>query len=63
MSQTETIHVVSKVDNGQHAVVAVESPLLSTNELPPSSVRVRPHLLSLSSNNLSYARAGALLHW
>ncbi|KAK0630893.1 hypothetical protein B0T17DRAFT_507326 [Bombardia bombarda] len=31
--------------------------------LGPSSVRARPALISLSSNNLSYARLGAQLHW
>ncbi|KAF7591850.1 hypothetical protein BBP40_001047 [Aspergillus hancockii] len=63
MSQVETIHVVSKTDNSQHAVVTVDVSTPSQNELPPSSVRVRPLVLSLSSNNLSYARAGHLLHW
>ena len=60
MSDIETIHVISKKDNSQHAVVTIENPL---RQLPPSSVRVRPLLLSLSSNNLSYARGGEKLHW
>ncbi|KAE8363612.1 hypothetical protein BDV27DRAFT_165322 [Aspergillus caelatus] len=63
MSETETIHVVSKKDNSQHAVVTIENASSATRQLPPSSVRVRPLILSLSSNNLSYARAGELLHW
>ncbi|PIG89900.1 hypothetical protein AARAC_003524 [Aspergillus arachidicola] len=63
MSQTETIHVISKKDNSQHAVVTIDNPSSDTRQLPPSSVRVRPLILSLSSNNLSYARAGELLHW
>ncbi|KAK6831914.1 hypothetical protein RU639_002821 [Aspergillus parasiticus] len=63
MSQTESIHVISKKDNSQHAVVTIDNPSSGTRQLPPSSVRVRPLILSLSSSNLSYARAGKLLHW
>ncbi|KAE8378557.1 hypothetical protein BDV26DRAFT_280962 [Aspergillus bertholletiae] len=63
MSHAEIIHVVSKQDNSRHAVVTVDSAPLATRQLPPSSVRVRPLLLTLSSNNLSYARAGDFLRW
>ncbi|KAA8643821.1 DUF2855 family protein [Aspergillus tanneri] len=57
----EMIHVVSKADNRQHAVVNIP-PSVDQN-LPVSSLRARPILLGLSSNNLSYARGGDLLHW
>ncbi|KAJ5914482.1 hypothetical protein N7504_003365 [Penicillium tannophilum] len=57
----ETIHVVSKTDNRQHAVVNIPPSLDQT--LPTSSLRARPILLGLTSNNLSYARGGDLLHW
>ncbi|PLN74647.1 hypothetical protein BDW42DRAFT_58249 [Aspergillus taichungensis] len=57
----EMIHVVGKADNRQHAVIElVSSP---DHGLPTSSLRARPILLGLTSNNLSYARGGDLLHW
>ncbi|GKT92699.1 hypothetical protein CT0861_03027 [Colletotrichum tofieldiae] len=56
------IHVVSKQDNTRHAVCKIPDSQ-PRSQLKPSSVRVRVELVSLSSNNLSYARGGALLHW
>ncbi|KAG2005193.1 hypothetical protein GB937_008889 [Aspergillus fischeri] len=55
------IHVVCKADNRQHAVVNI--PPSVDQKLPSSSLRARPILLGLTSNNLSYARGGDLLHW
>ncbi|KAH2983322.1 hypothetical protein KXW58_000515 [Aspergillus fumigatus] len=60
-TNSETIHVVNKADNRQHAVVNLDSSL--DEELPVSALRARPILLGLTSNNLSYARGGDLLHW
>ncbi|KAI9370362.1 hypothetical protein BJX61DRAFT_544691 [Aspergillus egyptiacus] len=57
----EMIHVVCKADNRQHAVM--EIPSSGDDNLPSSSLRARPVLLGLTSNNLSYARGGDLLHW
>ncbi|KAL4977666.1 hypothetical protein BDW66DRAFT_158755 [Aspergillus desertorum] len=57
----EMIHVVCKADNRQHAVVKI--PPSRDHNLPSSSLRARPILLGLTSNNLSYARGGDLLHW
>ncbi|GFF44991.1 hypothetical protein IFM46972_07684 [Aspergillus udagawae] len=57
----EMIHVVCKADNSQHAAVSI--PSLVGQKLPSSSLRARPVLLGLTSNNLSYARGGDLLHW
>ncbi|KAH8703141.1 hypothetical protein BGW36DRAFT_368879 [Talaromyces proteolyticus] len=60
------IHVVSKQDNSQHRVIPFSSLGVSAlNQLTnsPTHVRVRPAVISLSSNNLSYARGGTLLHW
>lgn len=57
----EMIHVVSKTDNRQHTVVNI--PLSLNQTLPASSLRAQPILLGLTSNNLSYARGGDLLHW
>ncbi|KAJ3474723.1 hypothetical protein NLG97_g9721 [Lecanicillium saksenae] len=58
---TTAVHVVSKTDNAKHAVcnISQESPALA-----PSSVRARTHLISLTSNNLTYARSGGPpLYW
>jgi hypothetical protein len=57
----EMIHVVCKADNSQHAAVSI--PSLVDQKLPFSTLRARPVLLGLTSNNLSYARGGDLLHW
>lgn len=56
------IHVVSKDDYSKQAVIPISAAAL--NQLTdPESVRVRPILISLSSNNLSYAKGGTALHW
>ncbi|KAF7128418.1 hypothetical protein CNMCM5793_003148 [Aspergillus hiratsukae] len=60
-TNSEMIHVVCKADNRHHAVVTIPSSL--EQNLPVSSLRARPILLGLTSNNLSYARGGDLLHW
>ncbi|KAJ5388849.1 hypothetical protein N7509_011390 [Penicillium cosmopolitanum] len=57
------VHVVSKVDNNLHAVTRIDQSSHEQNILLGSSVRVQPLLITLSSNNLSYARGGNLLHW
>jgi hypothetical protein len=54
-------HVVSKQDNRQHASLKLQA--AAQSELSESSVRVRTLLISLTSNNLSYARMGQFLHW
>ncbi|KAL4794346.1 hypothetical protein BDV19DRAFT_197448 [Aspergillus venezuelensis] len=54
------IHIISKTDNSQHKTITIPAP---THALAPSSVRVRPSLLSLSSNNLTYALGGTWLKW
>lgn len=57
------VHVVSKADNRVHAVATLEHSEYEQQRLAASSVRVQPLLITLSSNNLSYARGGDLLHW
>jgi hypothetical protein len=54
------VHVVSKSNNANHATFPLPPP---TTPLPPSSIRVRASLLSLTSNNLTYALLGDMLHW
>ncbi|KAF5857283.1 hypothetical protein ETB97_006008 [Aspergillus alliaceus] len=57
------VHVVSKGNNWEHAVATLDDHEYEKHSLPPSCVRVRPVLTSLTSNNLSYARGGEVLHW
>lgn len=57
------VHVVSKKNNKDHASFALGESFHGSLELAPSSVRVRPAVISLTSNNLSYARGGDFLHW
>ncbi|KAL3451129.1 hypothetical protein BJX65DRAFT_321864 [Aspergillus insuetus] len=54
------VHVVSKSNNANHATFPLPPP---TTPLAPSSIRVRATLLSLTSNNLTYALLGDILHW
>ncbi|KAI2674363.1 hypothetical protein CBS147333_8208 [Penicillium roqueforti] len=55
------VHVVSKLDNRQHASFNLEA--TTQKELSDSSVRIRTQLISLTSNNLTYALMGGFLHW
>lgn len=57
------VHVVSKANNEVHAVATLQSLEYERQGLDASSVRVQPLIITLSSNNLSYARGGDLLHW
>ncbi|CRG89254.1 hypothetical protein PISL3812_06290 [Talaromyces islandicus] len=60
------VHVVSKEDNSRHRVIPFSSlGVSSLNQLTnlTSRVRVRPVVISLTSNNLSYARGGTALRW
>ena len=54
-------HVVSKSNNRVHKTVSVDKSTYP--ELFPDTVRVQPVVLSLASNNLSYARLGHFLNW
>ena len=56
-------HVVSKSNNRVHATFAVDKSYLEHKQLSPNGVRVQPVVISLTSNNLSYARLGEMLHW
>jgi hypothetical protein len=60
MDQVQIMHVVSKADNAVTATVELKP---TDRPLASSSIRVATSLISLSSNNLSYARGGDLLHW
>ncbi|KAL0261729.1 hypothetical protein SLS55_003159 [Diplodia seriata] len=54
------IHAISKHDNSHHAVFPVPE---NNTPLAPNSVRVRTTLITLSSNNLTYARLGTTWGW
>ncbi|KAL6235026.1 hypothetical protein BDW75DRAFT_230632 [Aspergillus navahoensis] len=56
-----SIHVVSKANSRQH--VTFDLPPAVSPPLKPSSIRVRSTLLSLTSNNLTYALHGTFLRW
>ncbi|CEL09836.1 hypothetical protein ASPCAL12965 [Aspergillus calidoustus] len=59
------VHVVSKTDNNTHATFSLPpptTPLAATSSSSSSSLRIRPSLLSLTSNNLTYALLGTQLH-
>ncbi|KAJ5708531.1 hypothetical protein N7488_008332 [Penicillium malachiteum] len=56
------VHVVSKQDISEHATFTL--PISAElGELSPSSVRIRPQLVSLTSNNLTYATLGSIIKW
>lgn len=56
------VQVLRKDDYSQQTLCTLpaSTPL---DELPPSSVRVRPTIIALTVNNLSYAIGGDMLHW
>ena len=54
------VHVVSKADHRQHATFTVAATL---GKLAESSIRVRTQLISLTMNNLTYARMGGIFRW
>ncbi|KAH5389929.1 hypothetical protein HBI32_244440 [Parastagonospora nodorum] len=56
----QPVHVISKLDNAKHAVFCLEENL---SALASGSVRVQTLLISLTYNNLTYARSGTALHW
>ncbi|EQB43454.1 hypothetical protein CGLO_17884 [Colletotrichum gloeosporioides Cg-14] len=54
------ILVISKKDLTKHETISVN---LSLPPLAPSSIRARSTLIAITSNNLSYAKLGDMLHW
>ncbi|CAO2656155.1 Nn.00g049580.m01.CDS01 [Neocucurbitaria sp. VM-36] len=60
-TQSPTIHVLEKANYSRHRLVAL--PTESLPPLAPSSLRLRPKILSLTTNNLTYARLGHLMGW
>jgi hypothetical protein len=60
-AQSPTIHVLDKSDYSKHRLV--ELPDEFRPSLKPSSLRFRPKILGLTTNNLTYARLGHLMGW
>ncbi|KAM0717947.1 hypothetical protein Q7P37_006279 [Cladosporium fusiforme] len=61
MAQEAKVHVVNKENSKEHVVLPI-----STDSLPPlapNSIRLQPRLVSLTANNLSYARLGKIANW
>jgi hypothetical protein len=56
-----TIHVLDKADYSKHHLVDVPNTELAP--LSPSSLRLQPKILGLTTNNLTYARLGHLMGW
>lgn len=57
-------HVVSKSNNRTHATFSVDASIYpERKQLVTDCVRVQPVVISLTSNNLSYARLGEMLRW
>ena len=61
MSTNAQIHVISKANVKEHAVVPLSASSLP--QLQDGHVRLRTALISLTSNNYSYALLGTLRHW
>lgn len=61
MAQEAQVHVVSKTNSLDHHIVTT-----STSHLPPlapNNIRVQTRLVSLTANNLTYARLGTIANW
>ena len=61
MAQEAQVHVVSKTDTLDHHTVTTNPSHLSA--LAPNNVRVQTRLVSLTANNLTYARLGSVANW
>lgn len=60
-TSSPAIHVLDKANYSKHRVVTL--PPSSLPPLAPSSLRLRPRILGLTTNNLTYARLGHLMGW
>ncbi|KAF2129687.1 hypothetical protein P153DRAFT_367054 [Dothidotthia symphoricarpi CBS 119687] len=56
-----TIHILDKANYSKHRLVTRKNE--PPTPLAPSSIRLRPRMLGLTTNNLTYARLGHLMGW
>ncbi|PIA95687.1 hypothetical protein CB0940_10712 [Cercospora beticola] len=54
------IHVVRKAKISEHSTISISS---SLPPLPENKIRAIPRIVSLTANNLSYAKGGHIMHW
>ncbi|KAH7393903.1 hypothetical protein DE146DRAFT_111175 [Phaeosphaeria sp. MPI-PUGE-AT-0046c] len=60
---SSSIHVLDRNDYSKHHVVSLPPKNEPESSLPPSSISIRPLILGLTTNNLTYARFGAFMGW
>ncbi|GIZ48894.1 hypothetical protein CKM354_001193700 [Cercospora kikuchii] len=64
MSTTTTlpyeVHVVRTSNISEHTSITISSHL---PPLPENKIRAMPRIISLTANNLSYAKGGHIMHW
>ncbi|KAI1450389.1 hypothetical protein F5Y02DRAFT_368630 [Annulohypoxylon stygium] len=63
MSEVPVIQILDKKNYFKQALVSYPSALSSLPPLGESSLRIRTEVLSVTSNNFTYARIGDLLNW
>jgi hypothetical protein len=61
MAQETHVHVVNKANNLDHHTIPTNTSHLP--RLAQNTIRLRPRLISLTTNNLTYARLGSLANW
>ncbi|PPJ52129.1 hypothetical protein CBER1_10247 [Cercospora berteroae] len=54
------IHVIRKSSIGEHSTISISS---SSPPLQENKIRAIPRIVSLSANNLSYAKGAHIMHW
>ena len=62
-SEADSIIQVLRKDDYSQQTLRTLPACTPLDELPPTSVRVRPTIIALTVNNLSYAIGGDMLHW
>ncbi|KAI1092686.1 hypothetical protein F5B19DRAFT_492105 [Rostrohypoxylon terebratum] len=63
MSEVPVVQILDKKNYFKQALVSYPTALSSLPPLGDSSLRIRTEVLSVTSNNFTYARIGDLLHW
>lgn len=61
MAQEALVHVISKADTTEHHTVSTDASLLPL--LAANNIRLQTRLISLTANNLTYARNAAIANW